>query len=140
MTKYLQQAKDFLAKNEITLTIKEAIPQTPPIWANPDKKGQDYGIKYWCNLFNRKTGQSYGFEFWNSVSAKNKNERPNAYDVLVCLDTYSDGDSFEDFCSVYGYDTDSIMAEKTYKAVMKQIDGLKQVFTAEQLSELNKIS
>jgi len=70
------------------------------------------GIKYWVILENRTTGAKYGFEFWNSISAKLKNERPNAYDVLACLDTYADGESFNDFCSDYGYETDSIKAKK----------------------------
>jgi len=138
MSEYLQQAKKFLAENEISLTIREAIPQTAPLWVNEDKS-EDYGIKYWVTLENRTTGAKYGFEFWNSISAKLKNERPNAYDVLACLDTYADGESFNDFCSDYGYETDSIKAKKTYNAVMKQIEGLKKVFNKEQLEELNEI-
>lgn len=136
---YLQKAKDFLRKNEISLTIREAIPQTPPLWVNEDKP-EEYGIKYWVTLENRKTGKRYGFDFWNSIDAKEHNRRPNAYDFLACLDTYSDGDTFEDFCSTYGYETDSRKALKTYNTVMKQNEGLKNVFNEEQLNQLNEIN
>jgi len=135
---YLKKAKDFLAKNEISLTIREAIPQSAPIWVNDDK-GEDYGIKYWCELLNRKTGGKYAFSYWGSISDRNKNSRPNAYDVLACLDTFSDGDSFEKFCSTFGYETDSRKALKTYNAVMQQIEGLKMVFNKKQLNQLNEI-
>lgn len=137
--KYLQKAKEFLKKNELSLTIREAIPQTPPLWINKDKN-EDYGVKYWVELLNRKTGEKYGFSFWNSINAKEKNQRLNAYDVLACIDTYSDGESFKDFCSDFGYETDSRKAEKTYKAVMGQIEGLKRVLSAKEIEELNNIN
>ncbi len=43
---------------------------------------------------------------------------PTAADVLDCLASDASGaeQSFEDWCSDYGYDTDSRKAEKTYKA------------------------
>lgn len=138
MSKYTEQARDFLSKNEITLIIKEALPQKMPLWINEDK-GQDYGVNYWVIIKNRATEQSMMLDFWGSIDDKYANKRPTAYDILACLDIFSDGNSFEDFCSNYGYETDSRKALKTYKAVMEQTEDLKRVFSLEQLEELNEI-
>jgi hypothetical protein len=143
--KYNKQAKEFLSKYELNLSIREAIPQKTPLWINKDSKNQQHGINYFCSLSN-KDGKHYSFDFWGSIadaekiSHGEKTGRPNAYSILACLDTYSDGESFEDFCNNFGYDTDSITAEKTYKAVMKQIDGLKAILTPEAIEELNNIN
>ena len=64
--------------------------------------------------------------------------KPKAYDVLACLDTLSI-DTFEDFCSDFGYDTDSIIAERTYRAVQEQDRELRKLFTPRQLEKLQKI-
>ena len=58
-------------------------------------------------------------------------QEPTAADVLNCLASdaagFENARSFEDWCSEYGYDTDSRKAEKTYKAVEKQSDQLKRL-------------
>ena len=65
--------------------------------------------------------------------------KPNAYSVLACLDVlYSD--NFEDFCGDFGYDVDSIQAEKTYRAVQEQDRALRRLFTMEQLEKLQEIA
>jgi hypothetical protein len=55
---------------------------------------------------------------------------PTAYDILTCLqlDVWSvtNNGSFEDFCSEFGYDTDSRKAEKTYNIILKQSEKLKK--------------
>lgn len=52
---------------------------------------------------------------------------PTAYDVLTCL-TKTDPGTFEEFCSEFGYDTDSRKAEKTYKACVKEYFGVHRLF------------
>ena len=64
---------------------------------------------------------------------------PNAYDILVCFTKYDVG-SFEDFCSEFGYDVDSRSAEKTYKAVVKEYEGLSMLYSDEELEEMSEIS
>jgi hypothetical protein len=64
---------------------------------------------------------------------------PNAYDILSCLTKYDVG-SFEDFCSEFGYDVDSRSAEKTYKAVIKEYEGLSRLYSDEELEEMSEIS
>ena len=64
--------------------------------------------------------------------------KPTAYDILACLDVlYSD--TFDDFCSDFGYDTDSIKAEKIYKSMQEQDRALRKLFTMDEIDLLNMI-
>jgi hypothetical protein len=65
-------------------------------------------------------------------------KEPSAYDVLSCLNKSEVGD-FEDFCSNYGYDTDSRKAEKTYLALLEEWKNLKMLYSDEELNLLQEI-
>lgn len=56
---------------------------------------------------------------------------PTLESVLGCLlsdsFSFSNGDTFKDFCENYGYDYDSRKAEKTYQATIKQTSKLKKL-------------
>ena len=63
---------------------------------------------------------------------------PTAYDVLACLTKYDPG-TFANFCSEFGYDTDSKKAEKVYFAVQEEWAGVRKLFTPEQMEQLQEI-
>lgn len=65
-------------------------------------------------------------------------QEPTAADVLDCLasDASGLGGTFEDWCSDYGYDSDSRNAEKTFKAIEKQSKGLERLLGPELFEEL----
>lgn len=65
-------------------------------------------------------------------------EEPTAYDVLACLTKYDVG-SLEDFCSEFGYDTDSIKANETYKAVKDEYSGVCSIFNVDEMEQLREI-
>ncbi len=55
---------------------------------------------------------------------------PTAADVVssLCSDAHTvDGQSFEDFCSDFGYDTDSRKAESIYKACRKMAPKVRRL-------------
>lgn len=64
---------------------------------------------------------------------------PSCYDVLSCINILSD-DTFEDFCHTFGYDEDSITAEKIYRACIDQDRILRKLFNREQLEKLQDIN
>ena len=66
-------------------------------------------------------------------------ENPKLYNILVCLQKYEVG-TFEEFCSEFGYDVDSITAKKTYKAVVKEYDKLCSLFNDYELELLHLMS
>jgi hypothetical protein len=66
-------------------------------------------------------------------------KQPTAYDVLACL-TKNEVGTFEDFCSEFGYDTDSKKAEKTYNAVVNEYLNVCKLFTDAEIEQLQEIS
>jgi len=129
MNQYDQQALDFLAKHGITFSFKLANTKVPS-W---DKNRQ-------CNHFvaTFKKGKSkLSFDFFDSIHNFQKGVvELDAYTALtVCSAEIHCADTFEDFCSEYGYDEDSRSAEKTFRALSKMSKKLKKFFDTEEMRE-----
>jgi len=80
-------------------------------------------------------------ELLNETILEEQNDviiEPTNYDILTCLTKY-DPDTFEDFCSEFGYDEDSRKALKVYEAVKKEFTDLCTLFNDEELTELAEI-
>lgn len=84
--------------------------------------------------------RSFFVRFGQSLKDSNKKgtHKPTAYDVLCCLQKNEVG-TFEDFCSEYGYDTDSKRAEKIYYAVGKEYANLQRIWTDAEIDKLQEI-
>src|SRR5574343_91445 len=117
MKDYKQQAAQFAAKHGIKLSIIGE--DFRPYFAD-DKQSRSV---YKCRL--SRNGKQYTFNFGQSIA--NMGQEPTMYDILACLTKY-DPESFEDFCSNYGYDTDSRKAFATYKAVCKEFAAVDRLF------------
>ncbi len=70
--------------------------------------------------------------------AEIKKHEPNEYDVLACISPLYE-DNFEDFCAGYGYETDSIVALKTFEACKEQDWNLRKLFDRAELEQLSEI-
>lgn len=155
-TEYDIQADKFLSDNNLTLSIVKAVPQKTPLW---HKNGENHGIHYVCKLVKHAPSDmykythetdismlekdftnSYTFDFWDSIHNKENNIKPTKYRVLACIDTHSYQYTFEDFCFDYGYDEDSSLAQKTYKATIAQNEALVSLLTPEEIEQLNEIN
>jgi len=81
-----------------------------------------------------------GFSFLNNGKSDTIHypKTPNAYDILTCLTKYDPG-SFADFCGEYGYDEDSITAERTYKAVQEEYTKLSTLYSDAEMEEMAEI-
>ena len=66
-------------------------------------------------------------------------EEPTPYDVLACLEK-NDVGSFENFCSVFGYDTDSKKVEKMYNTVLNEWNNVRILWTDEEIEQLQEIN
>jgi hypothetical protein len=117
---YQKQADDFLVETGTTLKIKFKKYDKHFI---DDKESRNI---YQINL--KRGDKFYNFDFGQSIAGTEKNEAPNAYDVLACLQKYDIG-SFEDFCSEFGYDNDDRKAKKTYYAVLKEFQSVNYLFS-----------
>lgn len=125
---YQKQANDFAKKHGITLKIKSSEYKKHFI----DDKEQRYVFR--CQLICNK--KSYTFSFGQSIAFGSK--KPTMYDILTCMTKHDPG-SFENFCSEYGYDTDSIKASKIYTAVCREFEAMERLFTEEILEEMQEI-
>ena len=65
-------------------------------------------------------------------------QAPTAYDVLASLTNNNPG-TFEDFCNEYGYSTDSILAKKTYEAVVHEYTQLCTLFSDKEMALMAEI-
>ena len=128
MTEYEKQAQAFLQQTGTELSI-EYVDFKPYFHGDKEKRAVfEFTL---C-----RAGKSYTGTFGQSIAAGDK--MPSAYDVLACLD-YWQG-TFSEFCREYGYSDDSINALKTYNAVIKQSNGLKELFTFDELEKLGEIA
>lgn len=64
---------------------------------------------------------------------------PSAYDLLASIVKYPPG-TFENFCSDYGYDTDSRKAYKIYNTVLDQWKDVESFMSGQEISELESIN
>lgn len=163
MHDYEKQANDFLSKHGITFEVK-AIDTVCPKWCEDGKHIHGYHYRATFAWDKRKP---MIVDYWNSyqdstrtvsqldlntgrysLADKNKGLRikqalestplPTAYDILSCI-TRCDPGSFEEFCSDFGYDTDSRKALDVYIAVQKEWHDVERMFgdCLEELAEIN---
>jgi hypothetical protein len=134
-TQYEEQADTFLAKHGIKFkaTLSDS---KEPQWSKDGEHGHHYKITlshvYRSNL---------NFDFWGSIADKEKGQTEiAAYDVLACISSdVNCPDTFEDFCSEYGYDNDSIAASKVFKSCYAFSLKLRGFFTEQEITELQEI-
>jgi hypothetical protein len=158
MTDYEKQAQDFLTKTGTTF--KAEYLKTGKYFDDDKNERDIYTIT--LERGNRKYSFTFGQsindsgKFWhfgkyqNGISNKklypfhewdvNKNYAiPTPYDVLSGVTKYDPG-TFENFCSEFGYDTDSRKAEKVYQAVKNEYQNIAMLFNDSEMAELAEIS
>ena len=149
MNEYLQQAQDFLAKTNATMQIdfvgfasntnwKESTPRAMYQFKLTTPKGSMTDT-FWDSINNTAIQQETIQSYAEKLRKMKTEARPNAYDILAAVEK-SDPGTFDDFCSEFGYNTDSRAAVRTYFAVQKEYADLARIFTAEQLEMLAEIN
>ena len=127
----LQTIKQFININGLTITSDFA--DTNPNMANSDKMNHyKVTIKRKFKLNGNHLDTRYGFRQITIPFSQGlyHTESPKLDSVLDCLLTDSigvDGVIFEDFCSEFGYDEDSIKAKKVYDACKNNSKKLKNL-------------
>jgi len=62
---------------------------------------------------------------------------PSAYDAFATITKYDPG-SFSEFCSEFGYDTDSIKARDAWQAMVEEWAQVRRFFTSEEIEWLQE--
>lgn len=124
---YQQQANEFAKKNGVKLIINSSK------YGNHFAGDEQKRFIFNCTL--TRNGKKFTLDFGQSIAAEDT--PPTMYDILSCLTKYNP-ETFEDFCGEYGYNTDSINALNTYKAVKREFNGVNRLFN-DVLEELQEI-
>lgn len=134
MSEYTEKAEKFLKEHDISFSAVMKGDKCP-LWCKGD---HIHGERYFITLKRKGTKQRYSLSFWNSLNDMQTGKKPIAYDVLAAIQKY-DPQSLEEFCQEYGYYTDSIEANKVYKAVVKEWQSVAKFFSLSELEELREI-
>ena len=92
-----------------------------------DKEDKNYHNEYRITVSNRETKKHTWFKFYGSAHdcelGKTELSKDDLFLCFRCMidDAIAGLDSFEDFCSNFGYDEDSRQAERIYKACVKKV-------------------
>jgi hypothetical protein len=90
---------------------------------------------------NTDNKQRCTFEFWASIAdpeIKTEHDILNAFSCFVG-DAVSGNMSFDEFCSEFGYDTDSRTAEKTWKACKHSSEKLERIYDGDIYELANEL-
>lgn len=106
-----------------------------------ERKVLDYHFERLAGIFSKRI-QNKAIELSNMLDyaalPQDTIQYPNAYDILTCI-TKNDPETFEDFCSNFGYDEDSRTAERTYHAVVAEWAGVSKLWSEEEITNLQEI-
>jgi len=82
-------------------------------------------------------------KFTQLIHSSNNYEAPTAYDVLACIQKNHPG-TFEEFCSDYGYNSRPLAEYpevlQTYRAVLKEWNGVSRFFTESEIQLIAEVS
>jgi len=100
------------------------------------------------SVYNANNGKRTYFKYWASIMSPELRTRYDALNALYCFvsDAVSGLDSFNDFCSNFGYDIDSRTAYKTWQVCQhsatkaQRVLGVSRSELYDFLNELSKIA
>lgn len=135
---YENQAISFLKDTHSTLSVSFS---KYGKYFYDDKKSRNI---YSFTLKNK--GRSYSAEFGQSINASERNEFPNAYDILSCLDPFSVSkdaemsEDFQEFCENFGYEIKDLkQAMNTFDLCCEEVNALHAMYCDEQLQALSDV-
>lgn len=131
---YEIQARDFLTKWGIELKVRKTDSGKCPPFCDDQKHvhGDEHRIK----LVRPMNGKRIEFPFWNSLRDSEKGKEPTAYDVLACISgDLNCPETFEEFCSEYGGNTDSRKALALFRRCDSFGRRLRAFFNTDEMRE-----
>lgn len=86
-----------------------------------------------------KGGRRTTFDFWASIANPEIRSRSDLLGAFDCFlsDACAGQQSFDEFCSEFGYDNDSRRAEQTHKACIRSYDKAQRILAGDDLYDLS---
>ncbi len=128
--------------HRVAVTNNQSFTATSRMKTAYNKALKSVGIENGLTVTQKEFITSNGFKKARILEGGAYSVTPTSASVLYSLlnDARCGSDyDFEDFCSEFGYDEDSIKAYETYKACQKTSKQLKKVFSATQLAQLETL-
>lgn len=120
----------FLENNGITMRVTLSDSKPAP-WVTA---GHHYRV-----TLSRKGGRLV-FDFWGSKADADVKEDPTQASILECISSdINTPDTFKDFCSEFGYETDSISGKQTFTRANSFAKRLRSFFRAEEIEQLHSL-
>lgn len=90
---------------------------------------------------NQDTGKRTCFDFWASLMQPELRTRYDVLNAFRCFvdDALCGSETFEDFCSEFGYNEDSRRAEKTWKACKRSLAKLQRIYPGDLYDLINEL-
>jgi len=141
MTEYDTQARKFLEKFGLKLQVTFLGEEVNDLWEDTQNPRLQYRPKYRVRITRRGgIGKKLTFTFWDSISNYEDGKEPSAYSILASIASdQTCPDTFQEFCSEYGYYDDSIKARRMFKLCLDLATRMRNFFTITELGELSKI-
>lgn len=117
----------------------EYLGNKPAQWDTKSQIATNYNNHKVTITHNKK---SFSFEFWGSImNPEISNDQENIFAFYCALsDALGAKDGFEEFCSNFGYDSDSRTAERTFKSCEKTLKKVERVFSCDLYDLINEIA
>jgi hypothetical protein len=133
LTEYDKQATKFLQDTNTELSITKYPDNLAPK-ANWSPVGNAYKITI------ERNGKNHTFTFWDSYANKVERKRPSEYSVLSCLasDSHYEDYTLDEFAEEFGY-TKPSEAIRVYNGVKDQYNGLKKLYSDDEITALQEI-
>jgi len=132
---YEKQAQDFLTKYGLKIRVTSLGEDINPLWDDGETRP-----KYKITISKKRMGKKISFTFWDSIAHMQEGKEPSAYDILACISGDTDiHEDFNEFCSAFGYDVDSIKALRIWRLYDRQSRRLHNFFSEQELEDLREI-
>ena len=101
-------------------------------------------VDQWAITVTGKDGCHHMFDYFTGLGRRKERNKPNppkVADVMYSLltDASAEQRNFHEWCSDYGYSTDSINALNVYRACLDTAAALRKCFSYELLAELQDL-
>lgn len=102
-----------------------------------DVSGVAYGMQY---MYPRRLREwTAAHKEWMDVRDKNAGQRPSAYSILSAMTTCEPPQNVDDFADEYGF-TKPSEALRVFAAVQKEWQGMRELFTDDEIAALSRIA
>lgn len=111
-----------------------------PFENKADKRSANYKHNRYNVTVKTESGRT-SFKFYDSAANLHLTELNDLRGAFECFvsDAIAGGESFDEFCSNFGYDPDSRIAERQHRACVRSYESMNRIFTGDLYDLSNEL-